>query len=103
MALKNCSEASSPETFQHALAVVERLARTIASTGGSVLPEVLDMREVGNMLGTTVKTVRKMDRRGALPEPIVIGSRRKWRVEELRAWLAAGAPGREKWRAITQR
>jgi hypothetical protein len=69
----------------------------------AVSPEVVDARGVGRMLGTTVKTVRKMDRRGELPEPLVISSRRKWRVEELRAWLVAGAPGREKWRAMKER
>ncbi len=84
-------------------AAIRRMVETLPLASPAVSQEVVDARGVGLMLGATVKTVRKMDCRGELPEPLVIGSRRKWRVAELRAWLAAGAPGREKWRAMRPR
>ena len=40
------------------------------------------------------------DAAGKLPAPIRIGGRVVWRVAEIRAWLAAGAPDREAWAAM---
>lgn len=31
------------------------------------------------------------------PVPIKFGTRKLWSVEELRAWVSAGCPAREKW------
>lgn len=37
---------------------------------------------------------------GYVPRPIKIGSLSRWRSEELRAWIAAGCPSRDKWDAL---
>jgi predicted DNA-binding transcriptional regulator AlpA len=31
------------------------------------------------------------------PRPIALGRSKRWRIAELHAWLAAGAPNREQW------
>lgn len=36
-------------------------------------------------------------RAGKAPEGLMIGRRRLWGVEELKAWIAAGAPPRSAW------
>jgi len=82
---------------------INRLADLVGASGQAPQPEVLDIRGVGQLLGITPKTVRKMDRLGELPAPLIIGARKKWRTAELRDWLAVGAPGREKWRCMAQR
>ena len=80
---------------------IHRLAESTRQPSGlTITPEVLDVNEVGQLLGVTAKTVRKMDRLNHLPAPLVIGGRKKWRAKELRTWLEAGAPGREKWHAM---
>lgn len=65
-------------------------------------PLVVDARRLARLLCAGVRTVRTWDTAGKLPAPIRIGGRRVvWRVKEIRAWLAAGAPDRETWAAMT--
>ena len=64
------------------------------------LPQLaVDAKAVGAMLGLSVRTIRSMDAAGQLPRPIRLNGSVRWRVSELRAWLAAGAPSREAWEA----
>jgi predicted DNA-binding transcriptional regulator AlpA len=62
-------------------------------------PLVVDARRLAVMLCAGVRTVRTWDAAGKLPTPVRIGGRVVWRVDEIRAWLAAGAPDRETWEA----
>lgn len=61
-------------------------------------PLVLDVRELGNLLGVGRSTVYVMDAEEKLPDPIVIGKSRRWLQLEVEAWLAHGAPPRATWR-----
>jgi predicted DNA-binding transcriptional regulator AlpA len=61
---------------------------------------VVDAKRLAKLLCAGVRTVRTWDAAGKLPAPIRIGGRVVWRVDEIRAWLDAGAPDREKWAAI---
>jgi predicted DNA-binding transcriptional regulator AlpA len=63
-------------------------------------PLVVDARRLAKLLCAGVRTVRTWDASGKLPAPIRIGGRVVWRVNEIRAWLAAGAPDRETWAAV---
>ena len=63
-------------------------------------PLVADARRLARLLDCGVRTVRTLDAGGRLPAPIRIGGRVVWRVAEIRAWLAAGAPDRQTWEAI---
>lgn len=60
---------------------------------------VVDARSLAAMLAAGVRTVRTWDAAGKLPAPVRIGGRVVWRVDEIRAWLAAGAPNRTEWEA----
>ena len=61
------------------------------------LPLVVDARRLARLLCCGIRTVRTWDSAGKLPKPIRIGGRVVWRVDEIRAWLAAGAPNRDVW------
>jgi predicted DNA-binding transcriptional regulator AlpA len=63
-------------------------------------PLVVDARRLARLLCCGLRTVRTWDAGGRLPAPIRIGGRVVWRVAEIRAWLAAGAPDRQTWAAI---
>lgn len=63
-------------------------------------PLVADAKRLAAMLCCGVRTIRTWDAAGKLPSPVRIGGRVVWRVDEVRAWLAAGAPDRETWAAI---
>jgi predicted DNA-binding transcriptional regulator AlpA len=61
---------------------------------------VVDARQLAKMLGASLRSIRTWDVAGKLPAPVRIGGRVFWRLNELRAWLDAGAPDRETWAAI---
>lgn len=63
------------------------------------LPLVVDARRLAKLLCAGIRTVRTWDAAGRLPKPLRIGGRVVWRVDEIRAWLAAGAPNRDEWEA----
>jgi predicted DNA-binding transcriptional regulator AlpA len=45
----------------------------------------------------------KLHASGRIPLPVRLGTRApRWRVDELRAWLAAGCPNRETWETLTR-
>lgn len=62
-------------------------------------PLVVDARRLAKLLCAGVRTVRTWDAAGKLPKPLRLGGRVVWRVREIRAWLAAGAPDRSTWEA----
>jgi len=61
---------------------------------------VVDARRLAKLLCAGIRTVRTWDAAGKLPAPIRIGGRVVWHLDEIRAWLNAGAPDRETWTAI---
>lgn len=63
-------------------------------------PLVVDAKRLAELLAVGLRTVRTWDAAGKLPEPLRIGGRVVWRLDELRAWLDAGAPDRKTWAAI---
>ena len=62
-------------------------------------PLVVDARRLAKFLCAGLRTVRSWDAAGKLPAPIHIGGKVVWRVDEIRDWLAAGAPRRAEWQA----
>ena len=63
------------------------------------LPLVVDARRLAKLLGAGLRSVRSWDAAGKLPAPIHIGGKVVWRLDEIRDWLAAGAPRRDEWQA----
>ena len=75
----------------------ERLARP----RGGFQPLTEDLEELADDLRCSRRHVEQMDRNGRLgPRAIKLGRRRVWVREEVREWLAAGAPDRVKWLAM---
>ena len=74
--------------------------RPVAADPG---PLAVDARRLAAMLCAGIRTVRTWDAAGRLPAPVRIGGRVVWRLDEIRAWLDAGAPDRETWAAMRGR
>lgn len=53
--------------------------------------------EAARLVGMSERGWRALVTSGRAPAGVRLGHRRVWPVAELRAWLAAGAPSREKW------
>jgi predicted DNA-binding transcriptional regulator AlpA len=64
-------------------------------------PLAVGAKGLAKMLRLSVRTIRTMDAAGKLPRPIRLnGHSIRWPVEDIRAWLAAGAPDRRVWEAM---
>ncbi len=73
---------------------------TCATKDAGPEPLAVDAQQLGRMLGLSVRTVRTMDSAGRLPRPVKLnGTSVRWLVNEVREWLAAGAPDRATWEA----
>jgi predicted DNA-binding transcriptional regulator AlpA len=79
----------------------ERPPKTAKPKKRRKLPRLaVDAKRLAVMLSCGVRTIRTHDAAGKLPAPVRVGGRVLWRVAEIRAWLAAGAPDRETWDRI---
>jgi hypothetical protein len=66
-------------------------------------PALVGVEDAASMLGISVTAFKTLDRTGQLgPMPVRVGMcrRRLYKVSELRAWVEAGCPNREKWQVI---
>jgi excisionase family DNA binding protein len=62
---------------------------------------LIDAQEVARRLGLSERTVWRLTAAGKLPNPIRIGGKTKrWRAEDIRAWVAAGCPDRLAWESL---
>ena len=58
---------------------------------------LVSARRAATLCGKSLRTWRTWDAAGWVPRPVRIGRSTLWRVDELRAWVAAGCPRRERW------
>lgn len=63
---------------------------------------LVDTREAAELFGVSERTVASWNKSGRMPAPIRIGRAVRWGYDELRAWVAAGCPPRDKWRDEAQ-
>jgi predicted DNA-binding transcriptional regulator AlpA len=60
-------------------------------------PLVYDTVGLGQALGLSDRTVRRLDAAGKIPRALRVGGSKRWRLDEIRDWLAAGCPDRARW------
>jgi hypothetical protein len=77
------------------VAAIERLADAISTRVTE--PLLVDAARLGVLLDISERQVRRLDDGGKLPAALEIGGSKKWRIAEVRSWLAAGAPSRHAW------
>jgi len=58
---------------------------------------LLDAAEAARLIGIGRSTFYRLDETGGVPRGVRLGRMRRWRSEELRAWIAAGCPPRVRW------
>jgi predicted DNA-binding transcriptional regulator AlpA len=62
---------------------------------------LVNISEASSMLGIGRTLFYQMSADGRLgPRPVTFGKKKLWRTEELRHWVEAACPGREKWQQI---
>ena len=63
-------------------------------------PLALTARDVARLLKVSPRHLATLNATGRLPRPVRFGRSVRWNAEELREWLAAGAPPRDRWEAM---
>ena len=86
----------APRTQQER--VYNRLREAILS--GQFIPgRPVTLRGVAEMLGVSLRHVRRLDSSGKLPSPVRIGGSVRWSVEAINAWLQMDCPDRRDFEA----
>jgi predicted DNA-binding transcriptional regulator AlpA len=55
-------------------------------------PALIGKRECARLLGIGVSTLERYHAIGWVPRGILVGNALRWRLQELRDWIDAGAP-----------
>ena len=74
--------------------------KTQTSVGTQTHPLAFSAAELAQRLGVSLRHMRRLDSSGKLPKPVRLGRCCRWPVQEIEAWLRAGAVDREKWQAL---
>lgn len=62
---------------------------------------LMGVKEVAHCLNLSERTIWRLNGAGKLPKPVSIGGKSKrWRMNEIAAWIAAGCPDRAIWEAM---
>ena len=59
-----------------------------------------DKPTLATLLNTSVRNIDRLNSGGRIPAPVRIGSRPRWRREEILAWVQAGCPDRQAWEVL---
>jgi prophage regulatory protein len=65
-----------------------------------VEPLCLGADEVAALLGIGKTLLYELDSTGKIPPPLKLGNRCVWAIAELRSWVAAGCPDRQRWQTL---
>lgn len=65
-------------------------------------PVLFRLKDTAAFLGMSRSTIDRHDKTGAIPRPVRIGNGRRWRRDELRRWIEAGSPSRERWEEMNR-
>jgi excisionase family DNA binding protein len=60
-------------------------------------PLLLDAKQAAALLGIGKTHLYALHSSGKIPLPVRLGRRTLWRAEELKSWISAGCPTRQKW------
>jgi prophage regulatory protein len=60
----------------------------------AVPPLLVDIHALAGLLDRSVASLERDQAAGRLPAPVRIGGSKKWRVADIRAWVADGCPAR---------
>jgi predicted DNA-binding transcriptional regulator AlpA len=63
-------------------------------------PLLITAEQLAQMANASTSTIWRWDAGGKLPAAIKIGQIKRWRRDEIEAWIAVGCPDRRSWEAL---
>jgi len=76
---------------------LKRVDLHLATDAEPVDTELISAETLARWLDLSVRTLWRLRSAGQLPPAIRLGGSVRWRVEEIRAWIAAGCPEEAAW------
>ena len=70
------------------------------TTTASIEPLAVDANRAASLCGVSVRFWWALHSSGRCPSPLRLGRAVRWRTDELRDWLSAGAPPRDRWQEM---
>jgi len=61
-------------------------------------PLMMTVQELARELQLSVKTVRRHEKEGKIPEPARLGQQIRWPRQMILDWIAADCPSRDEWK-----
>ncbi len=55
-------------------------------------PALITAAQLADMLSVSLRTLWRMRSGGRLPNPVRLGGAVRWRLEEIKQWIASGCP-----------
>jgi predicted DNA-binding transcriptional regulator AlpA len=75
-------------------------AQVTPSAADNLQPILVDARKAAFMLGISRAGFLRLRASGRTPQPLKLGTRALWRVDEIREWVAAGCPPLHRWEVL---
>src|SRR5262245_61755103 len=75
-------------------------APQVARRQPSEVPLLVAIDDLSSMLKRSVASLRRDELAGRLPAALRLGRSKRWCLDEIRAWIKAGAPGRRAWETL---
>ena len=75
----------------------DQAIRTTSGVVEETLPLVLTAAQAAAWCGKSLRTWRRWNSAGLVPNAICVGRSMFWHKDELRAWINAGCPRRDVW------
>ena len=70
------------------------------SLAAAVEPLLIDRKDLSRLLCRSVASLDRDTAAGRIPRPLRIGAGVRWKLSEIRLWVAANCPDRSTWEAI---
>ncbi len=77
-------------------------AATVPGVVVLIDPMLVGTELAGRIVGVSGRQWRRWASEGLVPDPLRLGRRRLWLVEELRSWTAAGCPCADRWNHVKE-
>ncbi len=68
---------------------------SMSETDSVTEPLLISAKDVARMLNVSLRTLWRLRSAGDVPAPLTIGATVRWRVDELRKFIAEGCPKRQ--------
>lgn len=71
------------------------MPQNAAANSGEAEPMLATVADIARMTRMSTRTLWRLVSAEEMPEPLRIGRSVRWRVDEIKAWIAAGCPTRQ--------